>query len=36
MKAAKNDWENKDDQDSSYLSKDFDRSRFNSSAVLKH
>ena len=33
MKAAKNDCENnKDDQDSSYLSKDFDRSRFNSSA----
>ena len=32
-KAAKNDPENnKDDQDSSYLSKDFDRSRFNSSA----
>ena len=32
MKAAKNDCENnKDDQDSSYLSKDFDRSRFNSS-----
>ena len=30
---AKNDCENnKDDQDSSYLSKDFDRSRFNSSA----
>ena len=33
MKPAKNDCENnKDDQDSSYLSKDFDRSRFNSSA----
>ena len=33
MKAAKNDCENnKDEQDSSYLSKDFDRSRFNSSA----
>ena len=33
MKAAKNDCENnKDDQDSSYLSKDFHRSRFNSSA----
>ena len=33
MKAAKNDCENnKDDQDSSYLSKDFGRSRFNSSA----
>ena len=33
MKAAKNDCEsNQDDQDSSYLSKDFDRSRFNSSA----
>ena len=33
MKAAKNDCENnKDDQDSSYLSKDFDRSRFDSSA----
>ena len=33
MKAAKNGCENnKDDQDSSYLSKDFDRSRFNSSA----
>ena len=33
MKAAKNDCENnKDDQNSSYLSKDFDRSRFNSSA----
>ena len=33
MKAAKNDCENnKDDQDSSYLSKDFDRSRFSSSA----
>ena len=33
MKAAKNDCENnKDDQDSSYLPKDFDRSRFNSSA----
>ena len=33
MKTAKNDCENnKDDQDSSYLSKDFDRSRFNSSA----
>ena len=33
MKAAKKDCENnKDDQDSSYLSKDFDRSRFNSSA----
>ena len=33
MKAAKNDCENnKDDQHSSYLSKDFDRSRFNSSA----
>ena len=33
MKAAKNDCENnKDDQDSSYLSKDFDISRFNSSA----
>ena len=33
MKAAKNDCENnKDEQDSSYLSKDFDRNRFNSSA----
>ena len=33
MKAAKHDYENnKDDQDSSYFSKDFDRSRFNSSA----
>ena len=33
MKAAKNDCENnKDDQDSSYLSKDFDRTRFDSSA----
>ena len=33
VKAAKNDCENnKDDQNSSYLSKDFDRSRFNSSA----
>ena len=33
MKAAKNDCENnKDYQDSSYLSKDFDRTRFNSSA----
>ena len=33
MKPAKNDCENnKNDQDSSYLSKDFDRSRFNSSA----
>ena len=33
MNAAKKDCENnKDDQDSSYLSKDFDRSRFNSSA----
>ena len=33
MKAAKNDYENnEDEQDSSYLSKDFDRSRFNSSA----
>ena len=33
MKAAKNHCENnKDDQDSSYLSKYFDRSRFNSSA----
>ena len=33
MKASKKDCENsKDDQDSSYLSKDFDRSRFNSSA----
>ena len=34
-KAAKNDCENnKDDQDSSYLSKDFDRSRFNFSAEV--
>ena len=33
MKAAKNDCENnRDYQDSSYLSKDFDRTRFNSSA----
>ena len=33
MKAAKNECENnKDDQDSSYSSKDFDRNRFNSSA----
>ena len=33
MKAAKNDCENnKDDKDSSYLSRDFDRRRFNSSA----
>ena len=33
MKAAKDDCENnKVDQDSSYLSKDFDRSRFNSNA----
>ena len=33
MKAAKNDCENnKDDQNLFYLSKDFDRSRFNSSA----
>ena len=33
MKATKNDCENnKDDKDSSYLSNDFDRSRFNSSA----
>ena len=33
MKVAKNDCENnKDDQDASYLSKDSDRSRFNSSA----
>ena len=33
MKAAKNDCENnRDDQDPSYLSKDFDRSRFKSSA----
>ena len=33
MKTAKNDCpNNKDDQDLSYLSKDFDRNRFNSSA----
>ena len=35
MKAAKNDCENnKDDQDSFYLSKDFERRRFNSSAEV--